>query len=131
MALLNDGRSIPDLFTDLVTQLTTLLRKEIQLAKAEASEKVTQLLSGVGIIAGAAILMIAALGILLEGIAHVITWLGVPGQWSYLIVGVVTVVIGAILLKVGISSMDVKNLTPKKTVNQLQRDVAVAREQVQ
>lgn len=130
MSLLNEVRTIPELFTDLVTQLSTLVRKEIQLAKTEASEKLTAALSGVGIMVGGAILMIAALGILLEGIAHVIAWLGVPPHWSYLIVGVVTVILGGILLKVGMNGLSAKNLMPTKTVEQLQRDAAVAKEQV-
>jgi hypothetical protein len=130
MSMLNDGRTIPELFTDLVTQLSTLVRKEIQLAKAEASEKLTEAMTGVGIIAGGAILMIAALGILLEGIAHLLSYLGVPGQWSYLIVGVVTVIIGFVLIKMGMNSLKADKLTPTKTVEQLQRDAAVAREQV-
>jgi TRAP-type C4-dicarboxylate transport system permease small subunit len=130
MAMLNDGRTIPELFTDLVTQLSTLVRKEIQLAKAEASEKLTAAMSGLGIIVGGAILMIAALGILLEGIGQLITYLGVPAQWSYLIVGVVAVIIGFVLIKVGANSLSADKLTPKKTVEQLQRDAAVAKEQV-
>lgn len=130
MSMLNEGRTIPELFTDLVTQLTTLLRKEIQLAKAEASEKLTEAMSGVGIIMAAAVLMLAALVILLAGIANLITYLGVPAQWSYLIVGVVAAIIGGVLLKVGMNSLTADKLTPNKTIEQLQRDAAVAREQV-
>jgi VIT1/CCC1 family predicted Fe2+/Mn2+ transporter len=128
--MLNDGRSIPELFTDLVAQLSMLVRKEIQLAKAEASEKLTKLLSGLGMMIGGAVLMIAALGVLLEAAALWIVIAGLAPQWAYLIVGVVTVLIGAVLVKIGLDAMSV-DLTPRKTVEQLQRDAAVAKEQIQ
>jgi hypothetical protein len=35
-------RSIPEIFTDLLSQFTTLLRKESQLARAEMSEKMSK-----------------------------------------------------------------------------------------
>ena len=37
-----EDRSLKDLLTDLSGSLTTLFRKEIQLARAETSEKITQ-----------------------------------------------------------------------------------------
>ncbi len=36
-------RNIPDIFADLLKELTTLLRSEIRLARSEFSEKITLL----------------------------------------------------------------------------------------
>ena len=41
-------RPIPELFTDLIGQVTSLVRKEGQLARAEISEKATRALAGMG-----------------------------------------------------------------------------------
>ena len=45
-----DDRSLKDLFADLTESITTLFRKEIQLARAETSEKVTQVAVAIGAI---------------------------------------------------------------------------------
>jgi hypothetical protein len=52
MAMPQSGRSVPELFTDLINQFTTLFRKEIQLARTEISEKIGEAISGLGIIIG-------------------------------------------------------------------------------
>jgi len=130
MAMPNDNRSVPELFTDLVTQLTTLFRKEIQLARTEVSEKVTVAASGIGYIVGGAVLGIAALVILLQAAVAWLVRAGIPDQWANLIVGVVVAVIAFVLVRMGMNSLKADKLTPTKTVEQLQRDATTAREQV-
>jgi hypothetical protein len=51
---------------DLIAQLTSLLRKEAQLARVELSENVSRAAIGLGLIVGGAVLLIPALVILLE-----------------------------------------------------------------
>ena len=130
MAMPNDNRSVPELFTDLVTQLTTLFRKEIQLARTEVSEKVTVAASGIGYIVGGAVLGIAALVILLQAAVAWLVRAGIPDQWANLIVGVAVAVIAFVLVRMGMNSLKADKLTPAKTVEQLQRDATTAREQV-
>ena len=49
--------------------------------------------------------------------------------WSALIVGGTALLIGIILFLIGMNQMKPKNLLPRKTINQLQRDVSVAKDQ--
>jgi hypothetical protein len=130
MAMQQDGRSIADLFGAFVNQLTTLFRKEVQLARTGISEKISNAVSGIGILVGGAALMIAALGILLQALAHWLIYFGMPGQWAYLVIGLVAALGGYLLIRAGMSSLAPENLSPTKTVDQLQRDAATAREQV-
>jgi uncharacterized membrane protein YqjE len=62
-------RSVGDLVFDVAEKSSTLVREEIQLAKTEISEKVTQILRGsvVGIAAG--IFAFLALILVMEGVA--------------------------------------------------------------
>jgi uncharacterized membrane protein YqjE len=64
-----DERSVGQLVTDVSAQTSGLIREEIELAKAEITEKVTQLLRGgvSGIIAG--VFAFLALILIMEGIA--------------------------------------------------------------
>ena len=130
MAMSHDNRSVPELFTDLVTQLTTLFRKEIQLARTEVSEKVTVAASGIGFIVGGAVLGMAALVMLLQAVVAWLVRAGLQEHWAYVIVGVVVAVIAFVLVRMGMNSLKAEKLTPAKTVEQLQRDAAAAREQV-
>jgi uncharacterized membrane protein YqjE len=64
-----DPRSVPELVVDISEKTSYLIREEIELAKAEISEKVNKLIRGsvAGIAAGVFVLM--ALAMLMHGIA--------------------------------------------------------------
>ncbi len=125
------NRSLPELFGNLVTQLSTLFRKEVQLASAEVSEKVGQATGSVAYLAIGGVLLLAALIILLEAVVAFVASLGVPEPWARLIVAVVVALIGYALVRSGMSGLKSSNLVPNRTVEQLSRDAAVAKEQVQ
>ena len=67
-----DDRSLKELFGNLTHSVTTLFRKEIELARAENSEKMSQAGVDAGAIAGGGVLALAALIVLLQAlvIAH-------------------------------------------------------------
>jgi Putative Actinobacterial Holin-X, holin superfamily III len=125
-----DDRSLKDLLVDLSNSITTLFRKELQLARAETSEKVTQIGVALGSIAGGAILALAALIVLLQALVIGIAEAGVPAGWASLIVGVIVAVIAYILIHKGTSDLKASNLAPSRTVDSLKRDAQVAKEQV-
>jgi Putative Actinobacterial Holin-X, holin superfamily III len=125
------NRSIADIFTDVVNQFTTLLGKEGQLARAEISEKITQVAVALGLIVGGSVLITPALVILLQaGVSALITNNIIGEPWAPLIVGGVVLVIGIILLLVGMSRLRAEALVPNKTLQQIQSDVRVAKQQV-
>jgi hypothetical protein len=121
------NRSIPEVFGDLIAQLTTLLRKEGQLARTEVSEKIAHVASGLGLAMVGTVLAVPALVILLEAIVAALMRTGMSMSLAALIVGGVALAIGIILLMVGIGRLKASNLVPEKTLHQLQRDAQVAR----
>ncbi len=130
MALANNTRTIPELFTSVVSQLAELTRTEGQLARAEISEKMTLVATGLGLIVGGAILLMPALVVLLEAAVAALVDNGIAPYWSALIVGGACFVLGLILLLIGVSWLRAGKLIPDKTIHQLQRDAATARSQV-
>src|SRR3712207_2203662 len=66
MALGGEGRSITDLVGNLAGDISGLFRTEVQLAKAEASEKLSQVLSGLIVLLAGGVLALGALGVLLS-----------------------------------------------------------------
>jgi hypothetical protein len=124
-----DDRSLKDLLSDLSNSITTLFRKEIQLARAETSEKVSQVAIALGSIAGGAILALAALIVLLQALVLGLTEVGVPPGWASLIVGVVVAAIAYASIHKGTSDLKASNLAPNRTVDSIKRDAQVVKEQ--
>jgi cation transport ATPase len=125
-----NGRSMLDLFSQLVDQMSLLFRKELELAKAEMSEKASQVGSGMVRMMIGAVLMIPALVILLQGLVAWMDHWGLQARWSFIVVGIVAALIGYALLHTGMNAAKPSSLAPRRTAHQLQRDAAVAKEQV-
>jgi len=126
-----NGRSIPTILADLLGQFTTLLRQESQLARTELSENLSRAVMGIAMAAGAAVLLVPALVILLaSGVYGLSEGLGWPMWMSALVVGGVTLLVGVILVLIGVSRLKARALMPNKTIKQLQEDAAMAKRQM-
>lgn len=124
-----NDRSLKELLTDLTNSVTTLFRKEIELARVETSEKISQAGVAVGAIAGGGILALAALIILLQALVIALTELGLAPGLAALIVGGVVAIIAFALIYKGINDLKASNLAPTRTVESLRQDANMVREQ--
>jgi len=127
---LTDSRPVSELFADALKQLSKLMRNELQLARAEIAVKASEAMSAVGLVVGAGISLIPALVLLLMALAAWFEELGTRSSISHLIAGAVGLVIGGILAWIGTNRLKANPLVPKRTLEQLQRDVAAAKEHV-
>ena len=125
----SDNRTITDLLGDLSGNVSTLMRKEIQLARAETSEKVSQAMVAVGSILGGAVLALAALIVLLQALVIALTNASIPAGWSALIVGVIVAGIAYVLIQKGASDLKAGNLAPERTIDSLKQDAQTLKEQ--
>lgn len=126
MTTANYRRSIPDLFRDLLVQLVTLLRMEGELARTEMSEKLGQLARSTAVLVAGAVILIPALVVLLEAAVAALVKAGFESYLAALIAGGAALIVGIILLVAGARSIRVRNLAPRRTIDNLQRDVNVA-----
>jgi hypothetical protein len=126
-----DNRSITDLLGDLSGNVSTLFRKEIQLARAETSEKVSQAMMAIGAIAGGLVLALGALLVLLQALVIALTNLGVPAGWASLIVGVLVAGTAYAFIQKGINDLKAERLTPDRTIGAVRGDAKALKEQVQ
>ena len=125
------GRSLAGLFSDLWRETTTLVHEEAELAKADLSEKLDQVMSGAGsIAAGGAVLFAGFLAVLvaaINGLALVLPPEDAP--WlAPLIVGVVVMVIGYALFAGGRKALKARNLKPTRSLESLRRDGRLVKE---
>jgi hypothetical protein len=130
MTYTRDERPLGDLFSDLVQDTGTLVRQEVQLAKAELTQSAAQAGRAVGfMVAGGAVAYAGLLAI----IAAVILWLwhnGLADWAAALVVGVVVVLLGVVLLMRGRAMLQAESLAPQRTVESLKADTAMVKEQV-
>ena len=80
--------------------MSTLVREEIELAKAEVTEKVTKLLKGIAVGISAGIFAVIGLLFLLHGLSW-LAWFVLPGDsqtffWGYFIVAGLLFILGGI-----------------------------------
>jgi hypothetical protein len=121
----SSDRSLPIVFSDLLTQIGALMQNEGRLARAELSEKVGQFKAGLVLALAGAILALPAVTILCAGIAGLIARTGLTIEVSALLTGAAVLLLSAILLAVAIRRMQAVSFVPTKTLNQLRRDAAV------
>jgi len=126
----NGEKSLGELFSDLSEDLSTLVRKEIALARTETVEKVSSAGRSVGsMLAGG---MIAYAGVICVLIAIAIglsNW--IPAWLAALIVGVVVLVIGLVMFQAGRSALQHISVAPKKTIETLKDNTEWVKEKVQ
>ena len=129
MSMTHANRSIPEVLSDLIGQVTTLFRKEAELARTEISDKITHAATGIGFAVVGAVLAMPALVVLLQAIVGMLVRAGMAFPLAALIVGGVTLVIGILLLIAGMERLKKTSFTPEKTIHQLQRDAEMVKQE--
>jgi hypothetical protein len=92
--------SVGEAFSDVAADLSTLMRQEVQLAKAELRQSATRAGKGAGMLAGAGVA-----GHMVLLFVSAAAWWGIGDSigrgWSALIVGAVWLIIAAVLALAG------------------------------
>ena len=102
-------KSLGELFADLSSQISALVRQEVQLAKTEITQKISGLAKGAAALAVAAFLGVAAFFVLLLAAIYALSLI-VPAWAAALIVAVVLLIIAGVAALTGIKML--KSATP-------------------
>ena len=121
--------TLPQTLSEVVADLADLFHKELRLAKAEISAKIsTKLNAGVWMLAAAILGFLAVIAVL-EAIVFAIASSGIAMHWSCQIVAGGLAVIAAIAFAKGRADAR-EDLRPERTINQIKRDISTAKEQL-
>jgi len=132
MPELRQERSIGELFGQLSQDMTLLVRQEIQLARAEMSDKITRLTTNlISIGAGGFVAYIGGLALTAALILAVRDLANISLAWSALIVGAVLAVVGYVMLQRGMKELKAAELAPRRTVENIKDDVQSIKDDVQ
>jgi xanthine/uracil permease len=125
-----ESRGIGDLLGDLGRQVSTLVRKEIDLARVEVTSSVGRMSRGAAMAgAGGAVLYAGFLVLLLAVVLGLIE-AGMDAWLAALIVAVVVVVVGGVIASVGVKQMRTTELAPKQTAETVRENVEFVKEQM-
>lgn len=123
-----ETRSIRELLDSAVRQASDLFRNEAALARAEMSEKAAIAGKGVAMVGAGALVLIPALVMVLLAVAALLIDRGLQPWLANLLTGAGALLIGACLAWAGASRFSAKRLTPRATLEEVQRDRAAVRE---
>lgn len=116
-----DDRSVGELFAELSRETVTLVRKEVQLARAEIGQKASRVGKNVGFLVVGGVVAYTGVLALVAGIILVLGQL-VPYWLSALIVGLVISAVGAFLVVKGANTLRQEDPAPRETVETLKED---------
>jgi len=131
MTAVQEERSLGELFSDLSTHTSTLVKKEIELARHEITKSATDLARNSAMIVAGGLAAYAGAIVALIGIGWLLVALGAPVWLGLLVVGVVTIAIGAFLAYRAIQTLKQLNVVPTRTVDTIKEDVEWAKDQTQ
>lgn len=110
------------LLSDVVTGLGRLVRGELMLAKAEATEGIKSAVGGLVKIGLAAIIVLVGLNVLAGAAVAALAATGLGPGWAALIVGVGLCVLALILALAGRAALRLRGLWPDRAIRGLRRD---------
>ena len=124
-----EAASFGDLLSDLIRELTGLVRSEGRLARAEIAGAARIVAGGIEMMAAGAVLLLVAMIILLQALVIALAHYVGPG-WASTIIGAAFGLLGALLILRGQKSVRSAQLIPERTLEQTSRDLRLAKEQI-
>uniref|UniRef100_Q01ZE9 Phage holin family protein n=1 Tax=Solibacter usitatus (strain Ellin6076) TaxID=234267 RepID=Q01ZE9_SOLUE len=121
-------RSFSEVFESIVGNVQTMIRSEIQLAKAEVKEEAAKSGRATGILTAGALLGLYAVGFLLLTVARALEYL-TPAWLASLIVAVLAGLAGLIAINAGRARLKHVHTTPDKTIQSVRENVAWVKDQ--
>ncbi|MFX0544445.1 phage holin family protein [Roseovarius sp. S1116L3] len=121
-------KSTSDMLSDALTHVSSLVRKEVDLARAEVSENLNRAAVALGLIVGAVVVALTALNVLSAALVAALTEAGLDAGWSALIVGVVFAIIAFVMAGKGMNDLKLSSLAPSRTATNVKRDATAIKD---
>ncbi len=119
-----------DLIRDVLADTVALLHAELQLLRAEISEKLRLTALSAALIGAGTVLLAATIVLLLQAAIAGLVAYGIAWPFAILIVATATLFLGAGLIWLGINNFRLSRLAPSKTLNQLEKDSIIVKREV-
>jgi uncharacterized membrane protein YqjE len=125
-----ESRGIGDLLGDLSRQVSTLVRKEIDLARVEVTAGIGRLGRGAAMAGVGGAVVYAGVLVLLGALVLGLIDLGMTPWLAALVVAAVALVIGALITTTGVKQLQQSDLAPTETAETVRENVEFVKEQM-
>ncbi len=127
MAMRTDDRSLSELLSDVTSEIGTLFRKEVELARIETSEQVSRAAKAGGMLGAAAVIGFLDLILFSFAAAWALSEV-VPEGVAFLIVAIVFAIVAGVLAMAGKKRLAAVKPVPDQTIQTVKQDVQVAKD---
>ncbi|MEX3314964.1 phage holin family protein [Sulfitobacter sp. PS-8MA] len=121
-------KSAGSLLSEALSHVSSLMRKEVDLARAEVNENLKHAGVAIGMIVGAVVVALTALNVLSAALVAALTEAGIPAGWSAVIVGVLLAIVAYVMMNKGTSDLKLSSLAPSRTAKNVKRDAQTMKE---
>jgi len=120
-------RSAPNLLIDVVQSFSNLVQTEVSLARAEMASNASRAMVGLACLGVAALLVLTALNLIAGAFVAVLTEAGLAAASAGFVVAGCFLVLAIVLAAIAKSRLTASALLPKKTIDNVKRDIAAAK----
>ena len=118
-------KGVVDLAGEALKDIAVLLQTELQLLRAEISEKLTFTALSAALIVAGALLLAATIVLLLQAAIAGLVAYGVTMPVAILFIAACSFLVGAALIWLGVYRLSLNRLAPSRTFDQLQKDSTI------
>ncbi len=122
------NKSTSGMVSDAMAHVSSLVRNEVDLARAEISENLSRAGVALGLLVGAIVLALTALNVLSAALISALTEVGLDAGWAALIVGAGLAVIAFAMMAKGLNDLKLSSLAPSRTAENVRRDAKAVKE---
>ena len=122
------NKSAGSLLTEALSHVSSLMRKEVDLARAEVNENLKHAGVAISLIVGAVVVALTALNVLSAALVAALTEAGIAAGWSAVIVGVLLAIVAYVMVQKGTNDLKLSSLAPTRTAKNVKRDAATMKE---
>ena len=122
------NKTTGSLLSDALSHVSSLVRSEVDLARAEINDNLKSAGIALGMIVGAVVVALTALNVLTAALVAALTEAGVPAGWSALIVGIALAIVAYFMVSKGTNDLKLSSLAPTRTAKNVKRDAQAFKE---
>lgn len=127
--MIKEEQSLGDLFSELMSETSTLIRQEVALAQVEITDKATKVGKNVGYLVVGGAVGYAAVLVLLAAVVAILANF-IPLWLSALIVGAVVGGVAYVMINSALTELRKADIAPQETVRSIKEDAKWLKDQV-
>jgi protein-S-isoprenylcysteine O-methyltransferase Ste14 len=120
--------SVAELLMQALDEIRGLLRRELDLARAEADRSLRKAGAAIGLLAAAMIVALVALNVLAAALVDALAALGLDPGWAALVVGLGLAVIAGAFAARAMRDLRAVRLAPERVADNLRQDARSVKE---